>query len=162
MEFAGQPVFAVAATTVDAARRAAKLGELDIDAAAGDPHIDAAHGGAVFVLPPVHVTRGDADAALAAAPHRLHGNSQSGGQDHFYLEGQVALAMPREQGGMHVDVSRSIRAKCSMMVAHALGIARTTSSSSAGGWAVASAARKRRCRHSRASRRSSRGDRARR
>ena len=48
------------------------------------------------------MTSGDAAAALAAAPHRLAGELETGGQDHFYLESQVALAVPREAGEMMI------------------------------------------------------------
>ena len=50
-----------------------------------------------FVLPPVTVNRGDAAPALARAPHTLSGSLEVGGQEHFYLEGQVAYALPKEQ-----------------------------------------------------------------
>ena len=75
------------------------------------------------MLPPVHVTRGDAAAALARAPHRLRGTVRAGGQDHFYLEGQIALAVPREHGGMQIYTSTQHPGEVQHMVAHALGIA---------------------------------------
>ena len=123
VEFAGQPVFAVAATSVNAARRAARLAQLSIDPLPAVLDIDAAVAAASFVLPTVEVRRGDVDAALEAAPHRLRGTARSGGQDHFYLEGQVALAIPGEQGGMHVHVSTQHPGEVQLMVGHALGVA---------------------------------------
>jgi xanthine dehydrogenase large subunit len=122
VEFAGQPVFAVAATTVNAARRAVLLARLAIEPAPALLDIDAACDAASFVLPTVHVRRGDAAAALAAAPHRMSGSCRSGGQDHFYLEGQVALAIPAEQGGMRVHVSTQHPGEVQLMVARALGV----------------------------------------
>ena len=95
-EFAGQPVFAVAATSVHAARRAARLARFDLVPLPALLTIDDALRAKSYVLPPVHVTRGDAATALARAPHRLRGQVAAGGQDHFYLEGQIALAIPRE------------------------------------------------------------------
>jgi len=71
----------------------------------------------------VHVTRGDVSSALPHAPHRLTGSFASGGQDHFYLEGQVALAAPRERKGVHVDVSTQHPGEVQMLVARALGVA---------------------------------------
>ncbi len=123
VQFAGQPVFAVAATTVEAARRAAKLARFDIAPLPALLTIEDAMTAQSFVLPPVHVTRGDAAAALARAPHRLSGTVRCGGQDHFYLEGQIALAVPREHGGMHVYTSTQHPGEVQHMVAHALGIA---------------------------------------
>ena len=73
VEFVGQPVFAVAATDVRLARRAAKLAKLDLEPLPAILTIDDALAAQSYVLPPVHVTRGDAAAALARAPHRLRG-----------------------------------------------------------------------------------------
>ena len=122
VHFAGQPIFAVAATSVMAARRAARLAHYDIAPLPAILTIDEALAAESYVLPPVHVTRGDAGRAIAAAPHRLHGEIRSGGQDHFYLEGQVALAMPTDDGGMHVHCSTQHPGEVQQMVAHALAL----------------------------------------
>jgi xanthine dehydrogenase large subunit len=123
VEFAGQPVFAVAATDVDAARRAAKLAQFDLEALPPILTIDEALAAESYVLPPVHVTRGDAAAALARAPHRLRRTVRAGGQDHFYLEGQIALAIPREHGGVLIHTSTQHPGEVQHMVARALGLA---------------------------------------
>ncbi len=123
VQFVGQPVFAVAARTVRAARQAARLARYDIDPLPPILTIDEALAAQSYVLPPVHVTRGDPEAALARAPHRLSGTLACGGQDHFYLEGQIAMAVPREHGGMHVWTSTQHPGEVQHMVAHALGIA---------------------------------------
>lgn len=122
VHFAGQPVFAVAATTVELARRAAKLGELAIEPLPAILTIDEAMAARSFVLPPIDVNRGDASAALERAPRRLRGDVRCGGQDHFYLEGQIALAIPDEAGGMRLFVSTQHPGEVQHMVAHALGI----------------------------------------
>ena len=122
LHFAGQPVFAVAATSVDAARRATTLAHMDIEPLPAILTIDDALAAESFVLPPVHVTRGDAAKALAHAPHRVQGEVRSGGQDHFYLEGQIALAVPQESGGMHVQTSTQHPGEVQHMVSRALGI----------------------------------------
>ncbi|HEX2390141.1 MAG TPA: xanthine dehydrogenase molybdopterin binding subunit, partial [Casimicrobiaceae bacterium] len=123
VEFAGQPVFAVAATSVNAARRATQLADLAIAPLPAIVTIDDALAAQSYVLPPVHVTRGDASAAIAAAPRRLHGRFECGGQDHFYLEGQIALAIPRERGAMHIHTSTQHPGEVQHMVARALGVA---------------------------------------
>jgi len=122
LHFAGQPVFAVAATSVGAARRAAGLARFDVEPLPAILTIDEALAARSYVLPPVHVTRGDVAAALARAPHRLQGEIRSGGQDHFYLEGQIALAVPQEAGGMRVFASTQHPGEVQHMVAHALGV----------------------------------------
>ena len=121
--FAGQPVFAVAALDVNTARRAAQLARFDLEPLPAILTIDDALAAQSYVLPPVHVTRGDAAAALKRAPHRLRGTARVGGQDHFYLEGQIALAVPREHGGMQIYTSTQHPGEVQHMVAHALAIA---------------------------------------
>jgi xanthine dehydrogenase large subunit len=123
VQFVGQPVFAVAATSAKAARSAARLARFDIEALHPVLTIDDALAAESYVLPPVHVTRGNAAGAIAAAPHRLSGTARSGGQDHFYLEGQIALAVPREHGGLHIHTSTQHPGEVQQMVARALRIA---------------------------------------
>ena len=123
VQFAGQPVFAVAATSASAARAAAKLARFDLEPLPALLTIDEALAAESYVLPPAHLVRGDPAAALAGAPHRLTGRAASGGQDHFYLEGQIALAVPAEQGGMRVWCSTQHPGEVQHMVAHALGVA---------------------------------------
>ena len=120
VQFAGQPLFAVAATSVNAARRAVLRARVDVSALPAILTIDEALAAESYVLPPVHVVRGDPQRALAAAPHRRQGRCESGGQDHFYLEGQVSLAIPREAGGMHVHVSTQHPGEVQLHVARAL------------------------------------------
>ena len=122
VRFVGQPMFAVAATTVNVARRAARLARFDIEPLPAILTIDAALAAKSYVLPPVHVVRGDAASAIRTAPHRLHGTACAGGQDHFYLEGQIALAIPRERGGMHICTSTQHPGEVQQMVAQALRI----------------------------------------
>jgi xanthine dehydrogenase large subunit len=74
------------------------------------------------VLPPVHVARGDAAGALATAPHRLTGGFEVGGQEHFYLEGQIAYAVPQEQDQWVVYSSTQHPGEVQHWVAHALGL----------------------------------------
>ena len=76
-----------------------------------------------FVLPPVQVQRGDAARALQAAPHRLSGSLEIGGQEHFYLEGQIARAEPLEGGDWLIHSSTQHPGEVQHWVAHALGIA---------------------------------------
>ena len=122
VQFAGQPVFAVAAHDVRTARRAAALAALDIAPLPAVLDIAAAREAEAWVLPPVHVQRGDAERALAGAPHRLRGTARSGGQDHFYLEGQVTLALPGEGATLHLHVSTQHPGEVQLMVSRALGI----------------------------------------
>ena len=96
--YVGQPVFAVIADNHDTARRAARRARIDYAPLPAMLDARAARRQQACVLPPLHRVRGDPAARLAAAPHRLAGQWAVGGQEHFYLEGQVAYAAPREDG----------------------------------------------------------------
>ncbi len=121
VQFFGQPLFAVAATHREAARHAAVLARVtyeDLPAILTAGAADAANS---HVLPTVEMARGDAAAALAKSPHQLTGEVALGGQDHFYLEGQVSYAVPREDRTIHVWCSTQHPTEMQHAVAHALG-----------------------------------------
>jgi xanthine dehydrogenase large subunit len=120
--FHGQPVFLVAAATRDQARRAARLARFDIEEASPLVTVDAAHAADSTVQPDYAFTRGDPQAALAAAPHRVEGSFRIGGQEHFYLEGQIALAVPMEDGDLHVHSSTQHPTEIQHVVARVLGL----------------------------------------
>ena len=75
-----------------------------------------------YVLPPVFVRRGDAATAWRNPPHRLSGAFEVGGQEHFYLEGQIAYALPLEQKQWWIYSSTQHPGEVQHWVAHALGI----------------------------------------
>ena len=119
--FHGQPLFAVVATTRDAARRAAKLADIDIAAETSVLTIDDALAADAKVQPDYDFTRGDAQRGLAASPHTLQGQFAIGGQEHFYLEGMIALAVPGESGTMTVYSSTQDPTEVQHIVARVLG-----------------------------------------
>ncbi len=100
--FHGQVIFAVVATSRTAARKAAKLAKIEIDSRPPSITIEQAKQTGETVLPPYQFRRGDAENQIRAAKNQISGRVNVGGQEHFYLEGQIAMAMPREGGGMHV------------------------------------------------------------
>jgi xanthine dehydrogenase large subunit len=104
------------------ARRAARLVKADIEPLPAILSTQEAMEKNHFVLPPVHVSRGNADAALKVAPHRLQGRFSVGGQEHFYLEGQVAHAKPQEMGQWLIESSTQHPGEVQHWVAHALGL----------------------------------------
>ncbi|MFT3666539.1 xanthine dehydrogenase molybdopterin binding subunit [Piscinibacter sp.] len=124
LSYLGQPVFAVIATTRDAARRvAARAREaMRIEPLPAMIHHREAHAKGRYVLPPMHLSRGEARAAIEAAPHRLKGSFEVGGQEQFYLEGQISVAIPKEDGGMLVHCSTQHPTEMQHLVAHALGV----------------------------------------
>jgi xanthine dehydrogenase large subunit len=121
-DYAGQAVAAVAADTLAQARQAATAVRVDYAPLAPVLSIADALAAERYVSPPQIIRRGDPDAALAAAPHRLAGRLATGGQDHFYLEGQVALALPRDDGTLLVLSSTQHPTEVQHGVAHLLGL----------------------------------------
>ena len=98
----GQPVFLVAAESRIAARKAARLGRIDYEPLEPAITVEQARAAGSRIEADQRMVQGDAEAALATAPHRLSGKLKIGAQDHFYLEGQVAHARPGEDGQIHV------------------------------------------------------------
>lgn len=130
VQYVGQPVFAVVATSVEAARRAAALArQPEVVTYESLPALltpQAAHAAGRYVLPPMHMTRESAPGALeqvlARAPRRLKGVFDVGGQEQFYLEGQIAYARPLEDDGMLVQCSTQHPTEMQHVVAQALGL----------------------------------------
>ena len=123
VHYLGQPVFAVVADSHLAARQAARLGRIDY--AEEDPILtidQAMAANSRFEDGPRIYAKGDAESAIAAAPHRVEGRFEIGGQEHFYLEGQAALAMPQEGGDMVVHSSTQHPTEIQHKVAEALGV----------------------------------------
>ena len=97
VQHVGQVIGLVVAESVMLARRAARKVVCRIEALPAIFNVHDAMKAESYVLPPVLVKRGDADSALRSALHTLHGTLEVGGQEHFYLEGQVAYVVPQEQ-----------------------------------------------------------------
>ena len=118
LQYVGQPVFAVAAESVGAARRAARRGEFDYEELT--PILDplTAVEKRSFVLPSETLVRGDPDVALERAPQRLQRRVFLGGQDQFYLEGHIAMALPQEDGGLLVYSSTQHPDEVQRMISH--------------------------------------------
>jgi xanthine dehydrogenase large subunit len=121
VQYAGQPLFAVAATTRGAARKAAMLARVEFEELPAILDVRAALAANSFIMPSKRIVRGDAASALQAAPRRLSGSITIGGQDHFYLEGQIAIAVPQEDSTMLVHCSTQHPTEVQNVVAHALG-----------------------------------------
>ncbi|MDH4992597.1 xanthine dehydrogenase molybdopterin binding subunit [Aquamicrobium lusatiense] len=123
VEFHGQPIFCVIAETREQARRAARLAKIEYEELPAvidiwDVDVETHR----QVTTPLTLKRGDAAVALASAPRRVKGRMRLGGQDHFYLEGQVSLAIPGEDEDVLVYCSTQGPSETQHMVAHALGV----------------------------------------
>ncbi|AGI69240.1 xanthine dehydrogenase XdhB [Octadecabacter antarcticus 307] len=123
IHYLGQPIFLVVARTHLQARFGARQGEIDYIKETPILSIeDALAADARFEDGPRIYTKGDVDAALTSAPNRLSGRLEMGGQEHFYLEGQAALALPQEGGDMVVQSSTQHPTEIQHKVAEALGV----------------------------------------
>ncbi len=123
VQHVGQVLGLVVACSVMQARRAARQVVCSIEALPAILNVHDALAAKSYVLPPVFVKRGDAAAALAQAVHTLQGTLEVGGQEHFYLEGQIAYVVPQEQNQWAVYSSTQHPGEVQHWVAHALGIA---------------------------------------
>ncbi len=122
VHYVGQPIFLVIADSHHAARKAARLGRVSVRPLPAILTIDEAMAaGSRFEGGPVIWEMADVDAAIAAAPKIVEGSIEIGGQEHFYLEGQVALALPLEDG-VHVHSSTQFPTEVQHKVAEALGL----------------------------------------
>jgi xanthine dehydrogenase large subunit len=122
VEHIGQVIGLVVAESVMQARRAARKVQLKIEPLPPVLSPRQAHAAQSYVLPPVTVRRGEPEAALARSRHTLEGQLEVGGQEHFYLEGQVAYALPLEQDQWWVYSSTQHPGEVQHWVAHALGL----------------------------------------
>ncbi|NMF90957.1 xanthine dehydrogenase molybdopterin binding subunit [Aromatoleum petrolei] len=123
VHYIGQPVFAVIADSHDTARRAVRKARIEYDPlpAVLDP-LEAKRQER-FVVPPMRLVRGEPAARLAAAPRRLKGSWKVGGQEQFYLEGQISYAAPKEDGCIHLWCSTQHPTEMQLVVSHALALA---------------------------------------
>ena len=121
VEYIGQPIFAVAADSLDHAVAAAKLAKIDYKELPYVTDIDGAEKEGLKIEDSQSMGQGDAEAKLKAASNRLKGSFRIGGQDHFYLEGQIAFATPQEDGDVHVYSSTQHPSEVQHLVAHVLG-----------------------------------------
>ncbi|MCP4820408.1 MAG: xanthine dehydrogenase molybdopterin binding subunit [Shimia sp.] len=123
IEFWGQVMFAVVAETRDQARRAAALALVEYEALDHVIEADEAIAkGYPDVTDPMTLRRGDVAQGQAEAAHRLQGQMRIGGQDHMYLEGHIAFAMPGEDDDVIVHCSTQHPSEAQHMVAHVLGV----------------------------------------
>ncbi|HTR85663.1 MAG TPA: xanthine dehydrogenase molybdopterin binding subunit [Reyranella sp.] len=121
IDYAGQPLALVVAETLDAARHAAERAVIDIEPAEAILDVETALARQAYVQAPSTVLRGDPDTAMTSAPHKISAEFEVGGQEHFYLEGQIAFALPGEDGDMVVHSSTQHPTEVQHICARLLG-----------------------------------------
>lgn len=122
IKFHSQPYFAVLAESVTLACRAALKGKLVIKEKAPVLNADQAHEQNFFVRPTHQFGMGEVQTALSQAEHTASGRLQIGGQEHMYLEGQVSLAVPGEEGRMNIYTSSQHPSEVQKLVAEVLDV----------------------------------------
>ncbi|MCF6194216.1 MAG: xanthine dehydrogenase molybdopterin binding subunit [Kangiellaceae bacterium] len=122
VEYVGQPLFAVAATSHDLARRAVKLAKIEYQELDAVLSISEALKKENFVRPPYTMKRGNSERAIRNSNNQLEGKISIGGQEHFYLEGQVSIAEPIENNEMLIYSSSQHPSEVQKLVAEVLDI----------------------------------------
>jgi xanthine dehydrogenase large subunit len=120
--YVGQPIFIVVADTHDNARRAARKALVSYEELPAIFTPQEAKAAGSYVLPPMQLKRGDYQAAFETAPRVVKGQLFVGGQEQFYLEGQIAYAIPKEDNAMLVQCSTQHPSEMQHVVAHAIGV----------------------------------------
>lgn len=121
VSFFGQVIFVVVAKTYQQAQQASRLAKVTYEALEPILTIEQAIARQSWILPPVQITAGDANAKLAVAPYRLQGIAQVGGQEHFYLEGQICYAYPKEEDMLQVLCSTQHPTEMQLLISEAVG-----------------------------------------
>lgn len=122
VEHIGQVLGLVVADTHLQARAAAHLAVLQVEAEQALLNARDAQSQNATVLPRVHVARGNSQAQMQYAPHHLQGQLEIGGQEHYYLETQIAYAIPQDNGEWLIHSSTQHPGEMQHWVAHALHV----------------------------------------
>jgi xanthine dehydrogenase large subunit len=120
--FLGDPIVIIAAETREQLRAAKKLVKIEIEELPPIFSIDDAIAASSFIGPKRTIARGDVDFALASAPRKLEGSFEVGGQEHFYLESQAAIAIPQEHGQLTIYSSTQHPTEVQSLVAEIVGV----------------------------------------
>jgi xanthine dehydrogenase large subunit len=118
----GQPIVALAGESRAALRLAREAVGLELEALPAVLSIDQAIAAGQFLGPTRRIVRGDVEPALNRAAHVIEGSLHTGGQEHFYLETQAALAIPGENGSISVYSSTQNPSEIQALCAHCLGL----------------------------------------
>jgi xanthine dehydrogenase large subunit len=122
VQFVGQPIFAAVATSFTAARKAVGMASIEYEPLPAVLDVATGKSQQSWVLPPMQLRRGDAEQALKSAARKMQGHFSVGGQEQFYLEGQISYVAPKEDGCFHLWCSTQHPTEMQQVVAHALDI----------------------------------------
>ena len=120
--FYGQAIAAILAESHDQAKKAALLVTAEIEELESIVSIDQAMKSKSFLDDPIIVSTGNSQKAIKDAKNSLTGSLSIGGQEHYYLEGQVAMSIPTESNEMLVHSSTQNPTEVQHLVAHVLSV----------------------------------------
>ncbi len=122
VQFAGEPIAIIVAKNLAAAQYAKQKVEIEYEDLPAILSIDAAKEKKSFIGDERQIKRGDFKKAYKESEHTLEGDIKIQGHDHFYLESQVTIAYPLEDGQIEVHSSSQHPTETQHVVAHALGL----------------------------------------
>ena len=113
VQFVGQPIFAVVAESYTAARKAARLADIDYEILPAVLDVASGRQQESYVIPPMQLRRGDAERALESAPRRIRVRFRSVGRSSFTLKDRSPMSHRKKMAAFTCGVRPSIRARCS-------------------------------------------------
>ena len=120
IEYYGQPIFAVIATSNILAKKASLKAKIIVEELKPILTIKDAMKKKSYVLKPRFLSKGDTKNNLKKSKNILSGEVYSGGQDHFYLEGQIAMSIPQEDDNFLVYSSTQHPSETQQIIAKVL------------------------------------------
>ena len=122
VQYIGQPIFVVVAQSYDQARRASRMAQIDYEDLPAVLTPQQASEQNSYVIPPMQCVSGEPQAKLDDSPRRMQGEFYIGGQEQFYLEGQVSYAIPKEDDCIYLYCSTQHPTEMQHVVAHCLNL----------------------------------------
>ena len=120
VEYYGQPLFAVAATSIELARKAVLKAKIYYKELEPIISIDDALKKNSLLFKPRVIKKGNPIQKILKSKNKLNGNFTTGSQEHFYLEGQVSLVVPREDNNFLVYSSTQHPSETQQIIAKML------------------------------------------
>ena len=120
VEYFGQPLFAVAATSTELARKAVLKAKVIYQELEPIVTIEDALKKNNLLFEPRIIKKGDPQNKIIKSKNKLKGKFNTGSQEHFYLEGQVCLVIPQEDNNLTVYSSTQHPSETQQIVAKML------------------------------------------
>ena len=120
VEYYGQPLFAVAATSMELARKAVLKAKVVYQDLKPIVTIDEALKKNSLLFKPRIIKKGNPNQKIKNSKNKIKGNFTTGSQEHFYLEGQVAFVIPKEDDNYTVYSSTQHPSETQQIIAKML------------------------------------------